>query len=137
MTVTELPVLTVTGTCGNTMLYNIDGKLVAFACNHHTDPAHPPGGSGGDISVEDCHLAYHRRNHMYPYVNSSALGVVAVPHWRLLARSMIWRVRVEATTTCGYSIQTVASAATRATIVACSIRNGIRGAARPSRHRLI
>jgi hypothetical protein len=53
MTVTELPVLTVTATCGNTMLYDIDGKLVAFACNHHTDPTDPPGGSGGDISVED------------------------------------------------------------------------------------
>jgi hypothetical protein len=54
MTVAEqLPVLTVTGTCGNTMLYNIDGKLVAFSCNHHINPISPKGSSGDDMFVQD------------------------------------------------------------------------------------
>lgn len=43
MTVVE-PVLTVTGMCGNTMLYHVNGTLVAFTCDHSVESSHksPP-----------------------------------------------------------------------------------------------
>lgn len=50
MTIQSVPVLTITGTCGQTIHYDIDGRLVAFSCAHATTSA-----SGGAVSGKSEH----------------------------------------------------------------------------------
>jgi hypothetical protein len=50
MTIQSVPVLTITGTCGQTIHYDIDGRLVAFSCAHATAST-----SGGAVSGKGEH----------------------------------------------------------------------------------
>jgi hypothetical protein len=46
ITIQQLPVLTVTGTCGQTVYYDVDGRIIAFSCGHADTSGGPVGEKG-------------------------------------------------------------------------------------------